>query len=71
LRQLGPEPAAAHGHQEFPAGADEVKALTAVIDEAWKRDMLCLSNRDIGANRRRIRGRRRDSAVAYGYSLPA
>lgn len=42
----------AYGYQDFPPGTDEAKALTAIIDEAWKRDLIYLSNQDTDANPR-------------------
>ena len=42
----------AYGYQDFPAGTDEGKALAAILDGAWKKDLLYLSNQDIEANPR-------------------
>jgi uncharacterized protein DUF4953/uncharacterized protein DUF5117 len=44
--------AVAYGYQDFPPGADEDKALTAVLDEAWKRDIRYMTNQDLDANPR-------------------
>ncbi len=41
-----------YGYQDFPAGTDEPKALAAILDEAWKKDLLYLTNQDIDANPR-------------------
>ena len=41
-----------YGYQDFPAGTDEAKALANVLNEAWKKDLLYLSNQDIDANPR-------------------
>ncbi len=40
------------GYQHFPAGTDEEKALAAILDEAWAKDLRYLSNQDIEANPR-------------------
>jgi len=42
----------AYGYQDFPAGTDEARALAGIIDEAWKKDLLYLTNQDIEANPR-------------------
>jgi hypothetical protein len=42
----------AYGYQDFPAGTDETKALAALLDGAWKKDLLYLTNQDIEANPR-------------------
>ena len=44
--------AIAWGYREFPAGADESRALAAILDEAWKRDVRFLTNQDIEAHPR-------------------
>ena len=44
--------AVTYGYQDFPAGTDEPKALKALLDEAWKKDLIYLSNQDIEANPR-------------------
>jgi hypothetical protein len=41
-----------YGYQDFPAGTDETKALAALLDGAWKKDLLYLTNQDIEANPR-------------------
>jgi hypothetical protein len=42
----------AYGYQDFPAGTDEAKALTGIIDEAWARDLIYMTNQDTDANPR-------------------
>jgi len=42
----------AFGYQDFPPGTDEAKALAAIIDDAWKRDLIYLTNQDTEANPR-------------------
>ncbi len=42
----------AYGYQDFPAGTDEPKALAAIIEDAWTRDLIYLSNQDTEANPR-------------------
>jgi hypothetical protein len=42
----------AYGYQDFPAGTDESAALRGIIDEAWKRDLIYMTNQDIDANPR-------------------
>jgi hypothetical protein len=42
----------AFGYQDFPRGTDEGKALAAIIDDAWKRDLIYMSNQDVSANPR-------------------
>jgi len=44
--------AIAWGYQQFPSGADESGALSAILDEAWKRDVRFLTNQDIEAHPR-------------------
>ena len=44
--------AVTYGYQDFPAGTDEPKALKALLDEAWKKDLIYLTNQDIEANPR-------------------
>jgi Met-zincin/Domain of unknown function (DUF5117) len=39
--------AIAYGYQDFPAGADEPRALASVLDQAWEGDLRFLSNQDI------------------------
>ena len=41
-----------YGYQDFPAGTDEAKALAGILDEAWKKDLIYLTNQDIEANPR-------------------
>jgi hypothetical protein len=40
------------GYTDFPAGADEAKALAAILDEGHKKDLWYLSNQDIDAHPR-------------------
>jgi hypothetical protein len=40
----------AYGYQDFPGGTDEAKALQAILDEAWKKDLRYMSNQDMDAN---------------------
>lgn len=42
----------AYGYQDFPAGTDEAQALKEIIDEAWDRDVLYMTNQDISAHPR-------------------
>jgi hypothetical protein len=42
----------AYGYQDFPAGTDESAALLSILDDAWDRDILYLSNQDISAHPR-------------------
>jgi Met-zincin/Domain of unknown function (DUF5117) len=42
----------AYGYQDFPKGTDEAKALTAILDDAWKKDLRYLTNQDMSANPR-------------------
>jgi hypothetical protein len=42
----------AYGYQDFPAGTDEAKALAGILNDAWKKDLLYLTNQDIEANPR-------------------
>jgi hypothetical protein len=44
--------AVAYGYQDFPAGTDEPKALRTLLADAWKKDLLYLTNQDIDANPR-------------------
>jgi hypothetical protein len=44
--------AVAYGYQDFPAGTDERAALTAILDEAWTRDVRYMTNQDLGAHPR-------------------
>lgn len=40
------------GYQDFPPGTDEPRALNAIIDEAWARDLIYMTNQDTEANPR-------------------
>jgi hypothetical protein len=44
--------AIAWGYQHFPDGADERKALDAILEDAWKRDLRYMTNQDLGAHPR-------------------
>jgi hypothetical protein len=44
--------AIAYGYQDFPRGTDEAKALTQILDEAWKKDVRYMTNQDMSANPR-------------------
>jgi hypothetical protein len=39
-----------YGYQDFPPGTDERKALASIIDEAWARDLIYMTNQDTEAN---------------------
>ena len=41
-----------YGYQDFPAGTDEPKALAGILNDAWKKDLLYLTNQDIDAHPR-------------------
>jgi hypothetical protein len=41
-----------YGYQDFPPGTDDARALAAILNDAWKRDVLYLTNQDIEANPR-------------------
>jgi hypothetical protein len=41
-----------YGYQDFPDGADEHKALAAILDEGHKKDLWYLTNQDLGAHPR-------------------
>ncbi len=41
-----------YGYQDFPSGTDEPKALSAILDEAWKKNLRYMSNQDTDANPR-------------------
>ncbi len=40
------------GYQDFPPGTDEPKALASIIDAAWAKDLIYLTNQDTAANPR-------------------
>jgi hypothetical protein len=42
----------AYGYQDFPAGTDEPKALAGILNDAWKKDLIYLTDQDTGANPR-------------------
>jgi hypothetical protein len=35
-----------YGYRRFPAGTDETKALTKILDDAWAKDLIYLTNQD-------------------------
>src|SRR5205823_7702028 len=35
-----------YGYRQFPAGTDEAKALTKILDDAWAKDLIYLTNQD-------------------------
>lgn len=41
-----------YGYQDFPAGTDEAKALQAILDDGWKKDLRYMTNQDMDANPR-------------------
>ena len=44
--------AIAYGYSEFPKGTDEKAALEKILDDAWKQDLIYLTNQDIAASPR-------------------
>jgi hypothetical protein len=40
------------GYQDFPPGTDEQAALKKILDDAWARDLIFLTNQDMDANPR-------------------
>src|SRR3954464_5805677 len=38
-----------YGYQEFPRGTDEATALRKILDDAWKQDLVYLTNQDTDA----------------------
>jgi hypothetical protein len=42
----------AYGYQDFPGGTDETKALLAILDDAWQKDLRYMSNQDTDAHPR-------------------
>ncbi|MGE5199993.1 MAG: zinc-dependent metalloprotease, partial [Rhodospirillaceae bacterium] len=42
----------AYGYQDFPPGTDEPKALAGILNDAWKKDLIYLTDQDTGANPR-------------------
>jgi hypothetical protein len=44
--------AIAFGYQDFPAGTDEPAALRKIVDDAWKADLIYMSNQDTDATPR-------------------
>ena len=41
--------AIAYGYQDFPRGTDEPVALKKIVDDAWKADLIYMSNQDTDA----------------------
>ena len=41
-----------YGYQDFPAGTDEGLALERILNEAWDRDLIYLTNQDLDAHPR-------------------
>jgi hypothetical protein len=41
-----------YAYQDFPAGADTEEELRAILDEAWERDVIYLTNQDMSAQPR-------------------
>lgn len=44
--------AVTYAYQDFPAGADETEELRAILDEAWDRDVIYMTNQDMSAQPR-------------------
>jgi len=44
--------AVTYAYQDFPAGADTQEELRAILDEAWDRDVIYMSNQDTSAQPR-------------------
>ena len=44
--------AVTYAYQDFPPGADETEELRAILDEAWERDVLYMTNQDMSAQPR-------------------
>ena len=44
--------AIAYGYQDFPRGTDEAAALRKIVDDAWKADLIYMSNQDTDATPR-------------------
>ncbi len=41
-----------YGYQDFPQGTDEPTSLQQILDDAWDRDLIYLTNQDLDANPR-------------------
>lgn len=39
-----------YGYRQFPEGTDEDAALEKILDDAWERDVIYMSNQDMSAN---------------------
>ena len=44
--------AVTYAYQDFPPGADEAEELRAILDEAWERDVIYMTNQDMSAQPR-------------------
>src|SRR5687767_15629074 len=44
--------AIAYGYQDFPPATDEAAALRKIVDDAWKADLIYMSNQDTDATPR-------------------
>ena len=44
--------AIAYGYQDFPRGTDEAAALRKILDDAWKQDLIYMTNQDTEATPR-------------------
>ncbi len=44
--------AVTYAYQDFPAGADDSEELRAILDEAWERDVIYMTNQDMSAQPR-------------------
>jgi Met-zincin/Domain of unknown function (DUF5117) len=44
--------AIAYGYQDFPKGTDEKAALNKILNDAWKQDLVYLTNQDIDSSPR-------------------
>jgi hypothetical protein len=41
-----------YGYQDYPPGTNEAQALASILDEAWKKDLIYLTNQDMEAHPR-------------------
>jgi uncharacterized protein DUF4953/uncharacterized protein DUF5117 len=44
--------AIAYGYQDFPKGTDEAAALRKILDDAWKQDLIYMTNQDTDSSPR-------------------
>ena len=44
--------AIAYGYQDFPKGTDETAALRKILDDAWKQDLIYMTNQDTDSSPR-------------------